>query len=63
MALGGATGGFAASRLVRHKTRKQPFANMMGIYLAIQIALLITWQLGWLAPLVDQLLALFDRHP
>lgn len=46
--LGGAIGTFAASRLVRHKTRKQPFAARMMSILLLEIILLGLWILGFL---------------
>ena len=50
--LGGAIGTFAASRLARHKTRKQPFAAQMIMLCAAEIVLLGLWALGLLDPLV-----------
>ncbi len=44
--LGGAPGTFAASRLIRHKTRKQPFAAQMITILILEIALLAFWALN-----------------
>jgi len=49
---GGAVGTVLASRLVRHKTRKQPFATWMLIWLWIEIILILAWWLG----LLDQLI-------
>ncbi|HKX88102.1 MAG TPA: DUF1294 domain-containing protein [Sphingopyxis sp.] len=51
--IGGSIGTFAASRLVRHKTQKQPFATTMMTYFWTQVALLAVWQLG----ILDWLLA------
>ena len=53
--VGGAFGTVAAARLVRHKTRKQPFATWMMIWLWVQILLLALWAFGLLAPLVTAL--------
>jgi len=50
--LGGAIGTYAASRLVRHKTRKQPFAGTMIMLCAAEIVLLGLWASG----LLDQLI-------
>ncbi|MHA4836337.1 DUF1294 domain-containing protein [Sphingopyxis sp. MSC1_008] len=50
--IGGAIGTFAGSRLIRHKTRKQPFARRMVMLCAAEIVLLGLWMLGFL----DQLL-------
>ena len=46
--LGGAIGTFAASRLVRHKTRKQPFAAQMMTLLIFELIMLALWALGLL---------------
>lgn len=53
--LGGAAGGFAASRLVRHKTRKQPFAAIMLLILVGELALFALWWLGLLDPVLAQI--------
>jgi len=50
--LGGAIGTYAASRIVRHKTRKQPFATKMIMLCAGEIVLLGLWALGVLDFLV-----------
>ena len=55
--LGGALGTYAASRLVRHKTRKQPFAAKMIILCAAEIVLLGLWALDLLDPVVTVVLA------
>jgi len=60
--VGGAFGTFAASRLVRHKTRKQPFAAQMLVILALEIILLALWASGFLDPLVAAMLA-YLPHP
>jgi uncharacterized membrane protein YsdA (DUF1294 family) len=57
--LGGAPGTFAASRLVRHKTRKQPFAVRMIAILIFELALLALWALGILRSLLASGLAIF----
>jgi uncharacterized membrane protein YsdA (DUF1294 family) len=57
--LGGAPGTFAASRLIRHKTRKQPFAARMIAILIFELALLALWALGILRPLIASGLAIF----
>ncbi len=54
---GGAAGTVLASRLVRHKTRKQPFAATMFIYLGLQLLLLALWLSGYLGPLAATALA------
>jgi uncharacterized membrane protein YsdA (DUF1294 family) len=59
--LGGAIGTFAASRLVRHKTRKQPFATQMMMLLVIELILLALWVLGLLGPLIAAALAYLPR--
>lgn len=48
--LGGAFGTFVASRLIRHKTRKQPFATQMIAILILELILLALWTLGILQP-------------
>lgn len=55
--LGGAPGSFAASRIVRHKTQKQPFATWMMIWLGLDLILLALWALGILEPLLASALA------
>lgn len=55
--IGGAFGTVAAARLVRHKTRKQPFATWMLIWLWFDILLLILWATGILQPWIASALA------
>ena len=50
--IGGAIGTYAAARMVRHKTRKQPFAALMKFMLGLELLLLLLWGLGILEPLV-----------
>ena len=52
---GGAIGTFAASRLIRHKTRKQPFATKMVMLCAAEIFLLALWALGFLDQLTTKI--------
>lgn len=54
---GGAIGTFVASRLVRHKTRKQPFAATMIFYLVVQLLIYAFWFFGVLDPLAATALA------
>ena len=54
---GGAAGTVLASRAVRHKTRKQPFAATMFVYLGLQLLLLALWLAGFLDPLAATALA------
>lgn len=55
--VGGALGTVTASRLVRHKTRKQPFATWMMTWLWLQLILLALWATGILEPLIASALA------
>ncbi|WP_447761899.1 DUF1294 domain-containing protein [Sphingopyxis panaciterrae] len=55
--LGGAIGTYAASRLVRHKTRKQPFATKMIMLCAAEIVLLGLWAFDLIDPIVVATLA------
>lgn len=55
--LGGAPGTFIASRLIRHKTRKQPFAAQMIAILIFEIVMLALWSSGLLLPLATSALA------
>ena len=55
--LGGAFGTVAAAHLVRHKTRKQPFATWMLIWLWLDIILLMLWASGLLEPWLASALA------
>lgn len=52
---GGAIGTFAASRLVRHKTRKQPFAAQMVAILILELILLALWATGYLGQLIAKI--------
>lgn len=55
MMVGGATGGLIASHLVRHKTRKQPFATMMRSAAVVQWLVLLAMPFG-LQDLITQVL-------
>jgi uncharacterized membrane protein YsdA (DUF1294 family) len=61
MTLGGAFGAFFASRLVRHKTRKQPFAAMMVRRVILWVIILMLWQFGALDPVFSYALAILAR--
>lgn len=52
MSFGGAPGGLLASRLVRHKTRKQPFASRMIVRAVFWTVVGTLWFTGYLEPLV-----------
>ncbi len=53
--IGGSIGAVAASYLVRHKNRKQPFATTMMTYFWTQVALIVAWQLGILGWLIAKI--------
>lgn len=57
--VGGAFGTVAASRLVRHKTRKQPFATWMAIWFWADIIILMLWVTGIFEPVLASVLAIF----
>lgn len=46
--LGGTPGAFAARRLFRHKTRKQPFSTHLALIAAAQLAVAIALLALWL---------------
>ncbi len=46
--LGGTPGAFAARRLFRHKTRKQPFSTQLLLIAAVQLAVAIGLLVLWL---------------
>lgn len=48
-ACGGAPGAIMAQRLIRHKTRKQPFADMLMLIVGIQIGAVMGLGLLYLA--------------
>ena len=53
----GGLGALLGQHILRHKTRKQPFATWMLIWLWLQIILLILWATGILGPLAASALA------
>ncbi len=55
--LGGAMGAAAAAHLVRHKTRKQPFAARLRFLLWAEIILLTLWAAAHVVPHVAAPLA------
>jgi uncharacterized membrane protein YsdA (DUF1294 family) len=48
-ACGGAAGAVLAQRIIRHKTRKQPFADMLLLIIGIQIGAVLALGLLYLA--------------
>ncbi|MGN6692484.1 MAG: DUF1294 domain-containing protein [Sphingopyxis sp.] len=55
--LGGALGTVTAARFANHKTRKQPFATWMLIWLWVDIILVALWASGLLEPWLGSALA------
>ncbi|TXC68994.1 DUF1294 domain-containing protein [Sphingorhabdus soli] len=50
-ALGGSIGALAAARIVRHKTRKQPIANILRAMPLVHGLILALWSAGYLDPI------------
>jgi uncharacterized membrane protein YsdA (DUF1294 family) len=48
-ALSGGLGAWLGQRLLRHKTRKQPFAAWLGLIVTLHVLLLLSASLLWLA--------------
>ena len=48
-ALFGGLGAWLGQRLLRHKTRKQPFATWLGLILTLHVLLLLSALILWLA--------------
>lgn len=57
-ACGGAAGAVLAQRLIRHKTRKQPFADMLLLIVGIQIGAVLGLGLLYLAVSADHVAAM-----
>lgn len=51
-ALGGSPAAIAAQRLLRHKTRKEPFRTVLlsiaGLQLVV-LAIVVAWRVGWIS--------------
>ena len=45
-AIGGGLGAVAAQRMLRHKTRKQPFRSLLWLVLAVQLVVIALLVLG-----------------
>jgi uncharacterized membrane protein YsdA (DUF1294 family) len=58
MTLGGAPGGLIVARIIRHKTRKQPFAWTMNILCLTWVVVIGLELLDYLDPLVERALAI-----
>ena len=56
-ACGGAAGAIVAQRLIRHKTRKQPFADMLLLIIGIQVGATLGLGLLYLAVSADHVAA------
>lgn len=54
---GGSLGAILAQRLLRHKTRKEPFRSLLNLIIGGQLALAIAWisAPNWLPQLVAQM--------
>lgn len=52
-AVGGSIGALAAAQIVRHKTRKQPIANILRTMPLVHSVILALWIAGYLGPITS----------